>query len=102
MRNLFDKILTICRKWDTDKWVHIVAFLLTAWIIATVARIFLQTIGCPLYGERAVTGLAGLAVGIPLAVWKELFDKKTSNLFDREDLAASFTGLAIFYVVYCV
>ena len=97
-----DEILTVCRRWDSDKWAHVVLFMLAAWIIATVARIVLQAIGCPLYKERAVTGLAGLVVGIFLAIWKESFDKKTSNLFDKVDLAASFTGLAIFYVVYCV
>lgn len=95
MRRLFDKILTLCRKWDTDKWVHIVLGLIVSWTGATLSSLFL---GMP----RPLIGLVGVAVGFLFCLWKECFDKKTEGLFDEEDLAAGFVGVALFYIIYCV
>ena len=97
---MFDDLLTACRQWDVDAWVHILAFLLLAWVSATAVRILPMFFG--LHVERPVAGLAGAAVSACAAIWKECFDRRTEDLFDRNDLAAGFVGIAIFYAVYCV
>lgn len=95
MRKLFDRLLTACRKWDTDKWVHIVFGLIVSWLGATLFSLFLDM-------PRALNGLIGVAVGFLVCLWKECYDKRTGGLFDEEDLAAGFVGVAMFYVIYCV
>ena len=32
MRHLMDTVLTWLRQWESDKWIHVVAFLLLAWL----------------------------------------------------------------------
>ena len=100
MRKMFDDLLTACRQWDVDKYVHILVAIVLAWLASTAIRVLLIFFG--IYLERPVAGLAGAAVAAAAIIWKECFDKRTTGLFDREDLAAGFVGIAIFYAVYCV
>lgn len=100
MRKLFDNILTLCRKWESDKWVHVVLFIIVSWFFATIASAIGVFIEKPL--ARPIAGLVGVAFGSAFSIWKECFDKRTEGLFDEQDLVASFSGVAIFYIIYCV
>ena len=102
MRRFLDNLLTEFRRWDTDKWVHIVVFTVLSWVVAVVTWGILMITGFSLHAERPVVGLVGVTAGIITAFWKEWYDKRTEDLFDKEDLAASFIGVAIFYVIYSI
>lgn len=92
---LTDKILEECREWDTDKWVHIVLIMPMAWMVSTCCHV-------AFHSPRPLDGLAGIAAAIVAALVKEIYDKRTTGLFDAEDLAADFIGIALFYVIYAV
>ena len=100
MREFFDKLLTVCRKWESDKWVHVVLFIVIPWAVATAVTVLGVLTGKPLV--RVVAGLVGVVGGIAVALWKEWYDKRTQDLFDEQDLVASFVGVALFFIIYCV
>lgn len=91
MRKLFDTVLTFLRQWESDKWIHVVAFLLLAWAVGRCVGFF----GVP----DMLSKVIGAVVSAALGVAKECFDKRTENLFDRQDLWASWSGVAIYILV---
>lgn len=96
-----DKLLTLLTSFGCDRWVHLTVCLVVSWLVATLANVAWLVITSH-YTERAVVGLIGVLGGILAAFGKEVYDKKTTGLFDVRDLVADFVGMAIFYVVYCV
>ena len=100
MRKLFDDILMFCRRWEVDKWVHIVAAIIVAWVCSTITKSV--CVLCGVVPNRVVMGLVGVACGAVAVILKDLYDKKTTNLFDEEDVAAGFVGLALYFIVYSV
>ncbi len=86
--------------WGCDKWVHLVAALVVAWVISTVVMVICLTAGYR--PHRSVVGLVGVIVSAILFLLKEVYDKRTQDLFDKQDLTASYVGCALFYIVYCV
>ena len=101
MRNFLDNLLLLCRRWDSDKWAHIVGAMIVCWLIATIAMV-VTTVFCPRFLARAIMGLVGVCGGAIVCLWKEWYDKRTTDLYDTQDLAAGFVGVALFYVIYCV
>ena len=100
MREKIDRLLMLLTSWGCDKWVHLVAALVVAWVISTVVMV-----ACAVSGNgisRSVIGLTGVVGGAILSIVKEIYDKHTQDLFDKQDLTASFVGCALFYIVYCV
>lgn len=95
MRTLFDTVLTFLRQWESDKWIHTIAFLLLAW---AVARVLMCCDGIAAYGT-AVPKIIGAVVSAALAVGKECYDKKTQGLFDRQDLWASWVGVGLYLMM---
>lgn len=87
-----DTVLTFLRQWESDKWIHVVAFLLLAW---AVARVLMCCDGIAACGT-ALPKLIGAGVSAVLAVMKECYDKKTQDLFDRQDLWASWAGVGLY------
>lgn len=90
-----DTVLTFLRQWESDKWIHTVAFLLLAW---AVARLTGCCDGIAAYGS-AVPKVIGAVVSAVLAVGKECYDKKTQGLFDRQDLWASWVGVGLYLMM---
>ncbi len=100
MREKIDRLLVILTSWGCDKWVHLVAALVVAWAVSTVVKSICLMTGCR--PSRSIIGLVGVVVSAILFILKEVYDKHTQDLFDKQDLTASFVGCALFYIVYCV
>lgn len=100
MRKWFDNFLNVCRKWDVDKWVHIVAAIVVAWFIATAVNSVVILTGH--HANRVLMGFVGLMGGWVFCILKEWYDKKTTNLWDEQDLAAGLVGLTLFFIIYSV
>lgn len=96
-----DKLLTLLTSFGCDRWVHLTVCLVVSWLVATAANIAWLVITSQ-FAERAIVGLIGVLGGILAAFGKEIYDKKTTGLFDVGDLVADFVGMAIFYIIYCV
>lgn len=90
-----DTVLTFLRQWESDKWIHVVAFLLLAW---AVARGLMCCDGIAAYGT-ALPKIIGAGVSALMAVLKECYDKKTQGLFDRQDLWASWFGVGLYLMM---
>ena len=90
-----DTVLTWLRQWESDKWIHVVAFLLLAWL---VARLTGCCDGFAAYGT-AVPKVIGAVVSAVLAVGKEWYDWRTEQLFDRQDLCASWLGVGLYLIM---
>lgn len=90
-----DTVLTWLRQWESDKWIHVVAFLLLAWL---VARLTGCCDGIAAYGT-AVPKVIGAVVSAVLAVGKEWYDWHTEQLFDRQDLWASWLGVGFYLIM---
>ena len=99
MRKFFDDFLMMCRKLDVDKWVHVVGGIVIAWLVTALLFLLLAVTSFSL-PPRAVLGLFGVVGGVVLCLLKEWYDKRTTGLFDGQDLAAGFVGIAIFYIIY--
>jgi len=95
MRRLTDAVLTWLRRWESDKWIHVVAFLLLAWAIARV----LDVVMVPLYTKHITNVIIGSLAASGLAIAKEFYDKHTTGLFDKQDLWASLVGIVLFIVM---
>lgn len=93
-REKWDKIVERLVAFGVDKWMHIVIIMLVAWVASVM---FL-----PFGLHRAVRGLFGILVGMILSVAKEVYDEKTTGVFDNRDLAADAIGLALFYAIYTI
>lgn len=90
-----DTVLNWLRQWESDKWIHVVAFLLLAWL---VARLTGCCDGIAAYGT-AVPKIIGAGVSALMAVLKEWYDWRTEQLFDRQDLWASCLGDALYLIM---
>lgn len=95
MRKVLDTLLTWLRQWESDKWIHVVAFLLLAWL---VARLLVCCDGLAAHGGTIAT-LIGAGVSALMAIGKEVYDKKTEGLFDWQDLWASWLGIGLFVMM---
>ena len=93
-REKFDKFAEWLESFGTDKWIHVIAVMMVAWVVATVVSIF----GLP----RAFNGLMGVAAAIVAGVWKEAYDKRTTGLWDNKDIVADGVGMVLFYLIYVV
>lgn len=93
-REKFDKFAEWLEAFGTDKWIHVVAFMVVAWAVATVVSAFGLS--------RALNGLMGVAAAIVAGVWKEAYDKRTTGLWDNKDLVADGVGMVLFYLIYVV
>ena len=93
-----DTVLTWLRQWESDKWIHVVAFLLLAW---AVARLTGCCDGIAAYGT-AVPKVIGAVVSALMAVLKEWYDWRTEQLFDRQDLWASWLGVGLYLIMAIV
>ena len=90
-----DTVLNWLRQWESDKWIHVVAFLLLAWL---VARLTGCCDGIAAYGT-AVPKIIGAGVSALMAVLKEWYDWRTEQLFDRQDLWASCLGVGLYLIM---
>ena len=88
-REKFDRFAEWLEAFGTDKWIHVIAVMVVAWVVATVVSVF----GLP----RAFNGLIGIAAAIVAGVWKEAYDKRTTGY-----LVADGVGLVLFYLIYVV
>lgn len=88
-----DKVLTWLERWGTDRFIHILAMLVTAWPVAFA-------LSFPL--GRTEAGLAGAGVAAIIAVGKEVYDKRTTGLFDRVDLAFDLIGIILFLIIFAL
>ena len=95
-----DRLGKLLVSFGCDRWVHLVVCLVVSWTAATLFNAIAVMVSQPT--ERVLAGLVGVAVGVVVAIAKEVYDKKTTNLFDEGDLAAGFVGIALFYLIYCV
>lgn len=93
-REKFDKFAEWLESFGIDRWIHVVAVMVVAGVVATVVSIF----GLP----RALNGLMGVAATIVASVWKEAYDKRTTGLWDNKDLVADGVGMVLFYLIYVV
>lgn len=88
-----DKVLTWLRQWESDKWIHVVAFLLLAWAVGRITAAMVSQ----------HTGILSTAIGAAaaavLAVGKEWYDKRTESLFDMQDLWASWLGVGLYIMM---
>lgn len=100
MREKIDRLLVMLTSWGCDKWVHLVAALVAAWVVSAAVNAVCLMAGCSIH--RSVIGLVGVVASAILFILKEVYDKRTQDLFDKQDLTASFVGCALFYIVYCV
>lgn len=91
-REKWDKFVEKLVAFGTDKWMHVVIIMLIAWVTSLVLL--------PFGLHRAVRGLFGVLAGIILGIAKEVYDEKTTGIFDNRDLAADAIGLALFYSMY--
>lgn len=87
-----DTVLTWLRQWESDKWIHLVAFLLLAWL---VARTLLCCDAIAAHGT-ALPKVIGAGVSALMAILKEWYDWRTEQLFDRQDLWASWLGVGLY------
>lgn len=90
-----DTVLTFLRQWESDKWIHTIAFLLLAW---AVARVLMCCDGIAAYGTT-LPKVIGAGVSALMAILKECYDKKTQGLFDRQDLWASWVGVGMYLMM---
>ena len=95
-----DRLLDMLTSWGCDRWVHLVAALVVAWLFSTATMFLTSVAGIGMH--RAVLGLVGVAGGVLLSLIKEIYDKRTQGLFDLNDLTAGFVGCALFYIIYSV
>ena len=95
-----DRLLDMLTSWGCDRWVHLVAALVVAWLTSTAMMAITSLAGMCV--PRPILGIAGVAGGALLSLVKEIYDKRTQGLFDLNDLTAGFVGCALFYVIYCV
>ena len=93
-REKFDRFAEWLEAFGTDKWIHVIAVMVVAWVVATVVSVF----GLP----RAFNGLIGIAAAIVAGVWKEAYDKRTTGLWDNKDLVADGVGALLFVAAYCL
>lgn len=91
-REKWDKIVEWLVAFGVDKWMHIVIIMVLAWVASLVLL--------PFGLHRAVRGLFGIMAGIVFSILKEVYDEKTTGIFDNRDLAADAIGLALFYAMY--
>lgn len=98
MRKLLDTVLTWLRQWESDKWIHVVAFLLLAWV---ATRLLVCCDGLAAH-DGTVATLTGAGVSALMAVGKEVYDKQTEGLFDWQDLWASWLGVVLYLIIYFV
>lgn len=88
-----DRILTWLERWGTDRYIHILAILVTAWPVAFPLSFYMG---------RTKAGLVGAGVAAIVAVGKEIYDKRTKGLFDRVDLAFDLIGIIIFLIIFAL
>jgi hypothetical protein len=95
-----DRLLDMLTSWGCDRWVHLVAALVVAWLTSTATMIVTSLAGMCV--SRPILGIAGVAGGALLSLVKEIYDKRTQGLFDMSDLTAGFVGCALFFIIYSV
>ena len=98
MREKLDELLIVLTSWGCDRWIHLVASLVIAWLIAVIITIGAIIAYQPI--EHHVIGLISIVIAAALGASKEWYDLKTFGSFDMQDLAADFVGVALFFAVY--
>lgn len=88
-----DRILTWLERWGADRWIHALSMLVTAWPVAFPLSFYMG---------RTEAGLVGAGVAAIIAVGKEIYDKRTTGLFDRVDLAFDLIGIIIFLIIFAL
>lgn len=86
-----DKVLTWLRQWESDKWIHVVAFLLLAWMVGRLVSCF--------DAVAAYETAIGAAAAAVAAILKEKYDERTESLFDKQDLWASWLGVGLYVMM---
>ena len=98
IQGLIDKVTRWCVGLGIDVFLHVLATMLIAWLVALGLTV------CRLAGWLALPdvlpGLVGVAVAIVAGALKEKFDERGGGVFSMEDLQADFVGAAFFYLIY--
>lgn len=90
-----DRILTWLERWGADRYIHALAMLITAW---PVAFLYMHLTGT----GRLASGLVGAGFAALVAIGKEIYDERTTGLFDRVDLAFDFIGIILFLIIFAL
>lgn len=93
-REKWDKLVEMLVAFGVDKWMHIVLLMVIAWVASVL---FL-----PFGFSRVVRGILAVLVGALVAIGKEVYDKKTTGVVEKKDLAADGIGLLLFFVIHVV
>ena len=87
MRKFFEKISDYLSKIEVDKWEHFDASVL----IAFVVTVLLKACGV----KQPYSLLIGFTVGVIAGFAKEIWDKKSGEKFDWQDIKADALGSVV-------
>lgn len=93
-RGKWDEFVVWLVAFGVDKWMHIVLIMVVAWLVSLV---FL-----PFGLSKAARALLGVLAGIAVGIGKELYDKKTTGVVEKNDLIADGIGLVLYFLISVV
>lgn len=93
-RERWDELVERLVAFGVDKWMHIVLIMVIAWVASVL---FL-----PFGFSRVVRTILAVLVGAVFAIGKEAYDKKTTGVVERKDLAADGIGLLLYFLISVV
>ena len=92
MRKIIDKITDWLVKWGIDVYIHIICVMCVALVV---------TDACLICGAGSIqSGCIGAFVGLIAGFLKEVYDKKTTGIFDAKDLVADLIGAVLFLLIF--
>ncbi|MBR2778483.1 MAG: hypothetical protein IKD75_15565 [Prevotella sp.] len=92
MRKLFNKISAWLVGLKIDTYLHILATMFVAFVLA---RISFAT-----GADRVLAGYGAAFVAFVVGFIKEYWDNKTTGLFDPRDILANFIGALFFFLIW--
>lgn len=92
MRKILDKITDWFVHWGIDVYIHILCVMFVALVV---------TDACLVCGAgRIQAGVVGAFVGLIAGFLKEIYDKKTTGIFEPKDLVADLIGALLFLLIF--
>lgn len=92
MRKIIDKITGWLVSFKIDFYLHILFSIIIATIISKL---------CVFTGaERILAGVIGAFIGLVIGFCKEVYDNKTTGVFEAKDLVADLIGAILFFIIF--
>ena len=92
MRKWFDKFAAWLCGFGIDKYIHIIFAAIVAMLVARV---------CFFAGaNRVLAGFIGFFAALVAGLLKEVYDSKTTKVFDGKDIIADVVGAVLFFLIW--